>query len=161
MSYDPVNDALKEAAKGAVEGALNWGADFIKKLASKFRDKKLGFIQDEKTIKRVKEQYNSGELAIYKEYVKNKELLFLLQMGLTLRSLDKDGDEPRRNNLRTKIFKKYEVKGLHIAQLVENGILNRYVGILIDNINSIEKFKEDIMNILQNIEKQISAYEII
>ena len=50
---------------------------------------------------------------------------------------------------------KYKVKGLHIAQFVENGILNRYIGILIDDIISIEKFKKDIINILENIEKHV------
>lgn len=151
MSYDPI----ESASKGATEGFLYWETDVIKKLVSKFRDKKLAFIQDEKTIQRVKEQYKSGELSIYKEYVKDKETLFLLQMGLTLRGLERENEEDRRRNLRTKIFNRYKLKGLHIAQFVENGILNRYVGILIDDIVSIEKFKEDIMNILQNIEKHV------
>ena len=80
-------------------------------------------------------------------------MLFLLKMGLTLRSLEKE--EIRKMNLRTKIFNKYGIKGLHIAQFVENGILNRYIGILIDDIVSIKKFKKDIMNILENIEKHV------
>jgi len=151
MSYDPI----ESASKGAVEGFLKWGEDFIKKLASKFKDKELAFIQDEKTIKRVKEQYRSGELSFYKEYIEDKEMLFLLKMGLTLRSLEKDKEEERKQNLRTKIFNKYKVKGLHIAQFVENGILNRYIGILIDDIVSLDKFKKDIMDILENIEKHV------
>jgi len=151
MSYDPI----ESASRGATEGFLKWGEDFIKKLASKFKDKELAFIQDEKTIKRVKEQYRSGELSFYKKYIADKEILFLLKMGLTLRSLEKEKEEERKSNLRTKIFDKYEVKGLHIAQFVENGILNRYIGILIDDIISIEKFEEDITDILQNIEKHV------
>lgn len=152
MSYE---DAISNAVKGATEGFLNWGADVIKDLVSKLKERKLAFIQDEKTIQIVKEQYRSGELAIYKEYIEDKEMLFLLKMGLTLRRLEKDKEEERKRNLRTKIFNKYEVKGLHIAQFVENGILNRYVGILIDDIISIEKFKKDIMEILNNIEKHV------
>lgn len=151
MSYDPI----KEASEGVVEGFLNWAEDYVKRLASEFRDKKLAFIQDERTIKRVKEQYKSGELAIYKEYISNKEVLFLLQMGLTLRALEMEGEEDRRKRLRGKIFQKYEVKGLHIAQFVENGVLNKYIGILIDNIVSIEKFKEDIIKVLQDIDKYV------
>ena len=151
MSYDPI----ESASKGVMEGFLNWGEDLIKKLASKFRDKRLAFIQDEKTIKLVKEQYNSGELSFYKEYIEDKEMLFLLKMGLTLRSLERDKEEERKQDLRTKIFNKYNVKGLHIAQFVENGILNRYIGILIDDIVSIDKFKKDIINILENIEKHV------
>lgn len=149
MSFDPI----ESASKGAIKGALEWGTDLIKELASKLRDKKLSFIQDEEIIKRVKEQYKSGELSIYKEYINNKEMLFLLQMGLTLRSLE--NDESRRRNLRSKIFDKYNVKGLHIAQLVENGILNRYIGILMEGITSIEKFKKDLVNVLENVEKHV------
>ncbi len=151
MSYDPI----KSASKGAVEGLLNWGEEKIKKLASKLRDKKVAFIQDEETIRRVKEQYKSGELAIYKAYIEDKEILFLLQMGLTLRSLERGGEEERRKNLRNKIFNKYKVKGLHLAQFAENGSLNRYIGILIDDITSIDKFKKDIIDILNNIEKHV------
>jgi len=151
MSYDP----MESVSKGVTEGFLKWGEDLIKKLASKFKDKKLAFIQDEETIKRVKEQYNSGELSFYKEYIEDKEMLFLLKIGLTLRSLEKDKEEERKQNLKTKIFNKYNIKGLHIAQFVENGILNRYIGILIDDIISIDKFKKDIMDILENIEKHV------
>ena len=135
MTYDPI----ESATKGATEGALNWGSDFIKKLALKFKNRKLAFIQDEKTIDIVKEQYHSGELAIYKEYVEDVEMLFLLKMGLTLRKLDKDKEQERKQKLRSKIFDKYKIKGLHIAQFVENGILNRYIGILIEDIMSIKK----------------------
>ena len=151
MSYDPV----ESAAKGATQGFMNWSEDFIRGLASKFRNKELAFIQDESTIKRVKEQYRSGEMALYKEYVDDKEILLLLQMGLTLRSLARSNEEERRRSLRTKIFNKYNVNGLHTAQFVENGILNRYVGILIDDISSIDKFKEDLMEVLKNIEKHV------
>jgi len=77
---DVIKDAAEGAAKGAVEGGLNWTAEAIKKFVSKFREKKLAFIQDEKTIKIVKEQYHSGELAIYREYVNDKEMLVLRQM---------------------------------------------------------------------------------
>lgn len=113
------------------------------------------FIQDEKTIKTVKEQYRSGELSFYREYISDKDILFLVQMGLTLRKLEQENESDRKKNLRTKIFHKYEIKGLHVAQFVENGILNRYIGILIDDISSIGKFKSDIMNILINIEKHV------
>jgi len=151
MSYDPI----ERAAKGATKGFLEWGEEFIKKIASKFKDKELAFIQDEKTIKRVKEQYRSGELSFYKEYIEDKEMLFLLKMGLTLRSLEKDKEDERKQNLRTKIFNKYQVRGVHICQFVENGILNRYIGVLIDDIISLESFRKEIMNILENIEKHV------
>jgi hypothetical protein len=43
MSYDPI----ESASKGATKAVLEWGSDIIKDLASKFKDKKLAFIQDQ------------------------------------------------------------------------------------------------------------------
>ena len=52
-------------------------------------------------------------------------------------------------------MKKYDIKGLHVAQFVENGVLNRYIGILLDDIDSIENFKKRINEIIDNIEKYV------
>lgn len=74
-------------------------------------------------------------------------------MGLVLRKLENKGEREKKQNLREDIMKKYEIRGLHVAQFVENGLLNRYIGILLDDIDSIEKFKEKINEIIDNIEK--------
>lgn len=150
MSFE---DPIESATSGAVKGVLEWSAEQIKSLAQKFKDKKLAFIQDSETIKLVKEQYNSGELNFYKIYIEDKDLLFLVKLGLTLRRLKENPD--RRTNLRDKIFKKYELKGLHIAQFVENGILSRYTAILIDNLSSVDDLKKKIANTLNDVEKYV------
>lgn len=74
-------------------------------------------------------------------------------MGLTLRKLE--DDEERLRNLRDKIFQKHKVKGLHIAEFIQNGILNRYIGILLEEISSIEDLEKNIDEILKNIEEHI------
>lgn len=150
MGYD---DIVEKVATGATKGLLDWSLNSIKILAQKFRDKKLAFIQDEETIKIVKEQLNSGELNFYKIYISDEEILFLTKIGLTLRRLESNLE--RRQNLRAKVHRKYEVRGLHIAQFVENGLLNRYIGILIENLTSIQDFKDKIMKLLNNIEKYV------
>ena len=135
-------DPVESLASGAAKGTLEWTSEFIKSLTLKFKDRKLAFIQDSETIQTVKEQYNSGELNFYKVYIRDKELLFLVKLGLTLRSLEKNDE--KRQNLRNKIFKRYELFGLHIAQFVENGILNRYAAILLDNLKSVDDLKKKI-----------------
>lgn len=150
MSYE---DPIESIASGTVKGFLEWSAESIRSLVQKFKEGKLAFIQDEETINLVKEQFNSGELNFYKIYINDKEVLFLVKIGLTLRKLETNLE--RKQNLRNKILKKYEVRGLHIAQFVENGILNRYIGILIDNLTSIEDFKIKILDILNNLEKHV------
>ncbi len=134
---------------------MEWSSEFIKKLAEKFQNNKLKFIRDEGNIKIVKEQYNSGELQIYKYYINDKKRLMILRMGLVLRKLEKIGEREKKQRLREDIMKKYEIKGLHVAQFVENGILNRYIGILLDDISSVENFKERINEIIENIEKYV------
>lgn len=151
---------IKDTVAGAVTGGLTWASSAIKNFVVKIKDGKLAFIQDPETIALVKEQYHSGELSIYKAYIKEDNLLFLLKMGLTLRKLGENKEENKRRNLRSKIFEKYRVRGLHISEFVENGILNRYIGILIENIISVEKFKEDIMEILNNIDKHVLFVKI-
>ena len=146
-------DFISDIAEGTTKGLLDWSEKKIGTFIQKFKDKKLAFIQDNETIQLVKEQFNSGELNFYKDYIEDKELLFMVKLGLTLRKLE--GNADRRQNLRTKIFNKYEIKGLHIAQFVENGILNRYTAILIDNLISIEDLKKKIRDTLKNIEKHV------
>jgi hypothetical protein len=151
MSSDP----LEDIAKGATKGALEWTADFIKQIAKNFQENKLKFIRDKENIEIAKDQYNSGELQIYKAYIEDKNKLMILRMGLVLRKLENKGDKERKQALREDIMKKYEIKGPHVAQFVENGILNRYIGILLDDIGSIEKFKERINDVIDNIEKYV------
>ncbi|HLC31713.1 MAG TPA: hypothetical protein VJK51_03520 [Candidatus Nanoarchaeia archaeon] len=150
MSYE---NPIESAASGAVKGTLDWTNEAIQSLISKFKNGNLAFIQDKETIELVKEQYDSGELKFYKMYINNNDLLFIVKLGLTLRKLDNNRE--RKQNLRSKILKRYSVKGLHIAQCVENGILNRYIGILIQDIISIEDFKRKIIDALENIEKYV------
>src|SRR3989339_87748 len=120
MSSEP----LEDIAKGVIKGTLEWTADFIKQLAKGFQENKLKFIRDKENIEIAKEQYNSGELQIYKTYIEDKKKLMILRMGLVLRKLENKGEKEKKQNLREDIMKKYEIKGLHIAQFVENGIFD-------------------------------------
>ena len=124
-------------------------------MANKFKEKGINFIEDKNTLEIAREQYNSGELQIYKHYIEDKSKLMILRMGLVLRKLERLGERERKQKLREDIMKRYEIKGLHVAQFVENGVLNRYIGILLDDISSIEKFKERLNEIIDNIEKYV------
>lgn len=153
MTSEP--DPIESIAKGITKGFLELGAETIKDWIQKFKEKKISFVKDKENLKLVKEQYNSGELQIYKKYIEDKEKLMILRMGLILRKLEFLGEKERKQKLREDLIKKYKVKGLHIAQFVENGILNRYMGILLNDIESIENFKEKINDIIENIEKYV------
>lgn len=148
MSSD---NLTSDAFEGVTKGALEWTSEKISSLVKGFKEKRLAFIKEKKTIEIAREQYNSGEAKFYERYVKDKELLFLLRMGLVLRKLEEDLE--RHENLRDKIFRKYTVQGLHIAEFVQNGMLNRYIGLLLENILSIDDIEKNIKEILWDIDK--------
>jgi len=130
--------------------SISFSSEWIEKVIKKLNERKIAFIQDEKTIEIAKEVHNSGELKFYEKYIKNKDLLFQVRMGLVLRKVE--SDKERLHNLRNKIFHKFKEEGLHRAELVQNGILNRYLGILLDELSSIEELQKEIEELLKNIE---------
>ncbi|MFC1666106.1 hypothetical protein ACFLZF_00110 [Nanoarchaeota archaeon] len=142
---------ISEATEGATTALLNYSENKIKQLVEFFKTKQLKFIGDKKTIEIAKETQKSGEWIFYKNYIKDKELLFIIKLGLVLRKIESNTD--KLQDLKGKIKKKYNVKGLHIAYFVQNGILNRYVGILLDDLDSAKMLEDIISNILKNIEK--------
>jgi hypothetical protein len=151
MTSEPIKDFGEGLGKGVTKGLLEYSESKIKELIGLFRDKKLKFIGDEYTIQVAKETRDSGEWKFYKAYIKDDEMLFIIKMGLVLRKLEKNQD--KLNNLRERIRRKYNVKGLHIAYFVQNGILNRYVAILLDDLSSTENLEKTIVDTLSNIEK--------
>lgn len=145
------SDQLAEAVEGVTKAALDWSFEKLASFVKKLKERKLAFIVDKKTIDVVREQYHSGESKFYAKYISNKELLFLVRMGLTLRKLERE--ENRLLNLRDKIYHKYGLRGLHIAQFTQSGVLNRYLGMLIEMLISEEDLENTIANVLNNIEK--------
>lgn len=136
---------------GTVKGLLDFSAEQIGSFVKRLKEKKFGFIGEERTIEIAREQYKSGEAKFYHGYIHDKPLLFLVGMGLTLRKIEED--LPKRQNLRTKILRKFQLKGLHIAEFVQNGILNRYIAILLELVDSIKDLEIQIDEVLKNIDK--------
>ena len=58
-------------------------------LARKFKDRKIAFVQNPETIEVAKEQRNSSEWGLFRNYVDDERLHILFQMGLTLRRVEK------------------------------------------------------------------------
>lgn len=149
----PYDDVISDASRGAVKGTLEWTSEKILSFVKKFRERKLAFIKEPKTIEIVKEQFKSGESKFYQKYIKDKKLLFLIRIGLTLRKLE--NDKERKSNLREKVYYKFGSDGLHIAEFVQNRLLNRYVGILIDELISLENLGNEIEKFLKDIDKHV------
>jgi len=150
-----MSSKVSEIAEGATKGSISWGEKKIKELVIKFRNRKIVFIQDNKTIELVKAQLRSGEWSLCSQYLKNRELKLLVQMGLALRRLDEDQDIVALQNLRTRILDKYGKKGLHIAQFVQCKILTTFIGRIAEKAISVNDLSEKLENFLNNLEKNL------
>lgn len=124
-----------------------------------FFNRDIAFIQDVDTINTVKEQRNLSEYKYFKQYIVNSDYRILFQLGLTLRKFEKNNK--RLTRLRDKIVLKYGESGLHIAQFVQNGLINKCVGNILESstidpedlTGEIEKLFYNIENIVNYIEQ--------
>lgn len=150
----PSDDPISSATSGATEGALNWSLEQIKSLAQKFLNRNLAFIEDSETITLVKEQRKSAEWEVYNKHVKDSDLRLLIQMGLSLRRLEKNQQGLQR--LRDRIVARYGRKGLHIAEFVQNKALTAFIGIAASKARNAGELTETIESILNDIDKYVA-----
>jgi hypothetical protein len=143
-------DPIESAAKGATKGGLEYTEEKIKQLARWFKDRKIAFVQNPETIEVAKEQRNSSEWGLFRNYVDDERLHILFQMGLTLRRVEKN--KPQCDHLRQRILKKYDAEGLHIAQFVQNGLFSKYIANILDKGLTIEQTECEIQHLFENIE---------
>ena len=151
-------DIIESASKGAVKAGLEYSEDKIKQLAQGFLNRNYAFIKDEETIKSVKEQSKNGELALFKDYISDKDCIVLFKCGLSLKKLDEQNKEEKLKKLQEVIKSKYKLEGLHFAYFVQNGLFTKYV------INLIEKnichkkseIKEEIEYLYNNIKNCVA-----
>jgi hypothetical protein len=152
-------DPLASVAEGATKGFLEYTEDKAKEFITKFLNRKLAFVQDVETINTVKDAKRASEYKYFQQYISNSDYRILFQLGLTLRRFEKDNK--RLTLLRDKIVLKYGEKGLHIAQFVQNGLVGKYVGNILevstidpkDLPTEIEKLFGNIENIVNYIEQ--------
>jgi hypothetical protein len=134
------------------EAVLEWTEDKVKELVTKFRNRDIAFVEDSEIINVVKEQRKTPEWEYFKQNVEDQDIRILFQMGLTLRKLEQD--IRKREDLRNKIFKKYDKKGLHVAEVVQNGIFSRFLGTILERSQTPQKLKEEILDLFKNIDNR-------
>lgn len=144
-------DPLASATEGVTKGFLKWTEEKVKQLIVKFQNRDIAFVSDPETINLAKEQRKTSEWGLFKQYIEDPDLRILFQMGLTLRKLEKN---PKQlENLRSKILNKYDTKGLHIAQFIQNGFFGKFIGSILERTSTPQKLTFEIENLLKNIEK--------
>ena len=151
MSSD--GNPTPEIVEGVTTAAAKLTGQEINKLISKFINHQLVFIEDEYTIEIVKSQKVTPEWKLLNKYVHNTDLRLLIQLGLTLRSLETNGKNTQ--NLRDKIVRKYGKDGLHVAELVQNNILTKYTSLLLGETVTEKDLELRLEEILRDIDKYV------
>ena len=147
------SDDIAAAFEGVTKGVLSIGIDKIKDLVKKFRNKELLFINDPQTIDIVKEQLKSGEWSLCKQYLKNREIKILVQMGLALRRLE--SNPQKLHSLRDKIVERYTSRGLHVAEFVQNNILTEFISSIARKSSSGSEIIEKVETFLLDVDKYV------
>lgn len=142
-------DPVASAAEGVTKGVLVFSEEKIKGLVKRFLDKDIAFVEDPETIKLVKQQRKTSEYDLFKQYIDDHDLRILFLMGLTLRRLERKKEQVQ--SLRDKIVDKYDIKGLHIAQLIQNGFFNTFLANALERTPRIQQLKFEIKSLFDNI----------
>jgi len=139
--------------EGLTKGILSWTEEKIKEAVRRFNNREYTFVSDVEVVVTAKELLKTSEMSLFKQYVDDRDLRILFSLGLTLRKCERHKE--RVQSLRNNIVSKYGHKGLHIAQLVQNGFFNRYLASALERTRSSEELKSEIKNFLDNIEDHV------
>jgi hypothetical protein len=151
MADEPPSNV--DVIAGITKGGISWTADQIKGLASAYRKREFGFIEDNETVNLIIAQRKSEEWMILENYVKDKSLRVICQMGLTLRAYEED--QTKAQNLRDKIHHVFGSDGLHIAEAVQNGILTDFIMIRVGDVRPGKELSKQIEKMLREVNKYI------
>lgn len=139
--------------EGVGKECAEQGIDYVKSILRDIKDKKYLFIGERKTIDQVKKQKKSPEFIFYSKFVFDKDFCFQIKMGLTLRNLDDERDYERLDHLKNVIISKYDLEGLHVAQISQNKIIMKYLLHHLEENKGEDKIKEELNLFLKEIEK--------
>ena len=146
-------DPLASAAEGVTRGFLYWSEEKVKGFIARFRNNDIAFVSDPEIINLAKKQRETTEWKLFEQYIKDRKLRILFQMGLTIRTLMLARKKKHVASLRKDIRYKYGRKGLHIVQFIQNGYFGKIIGNILEKASTPEKLRIEIESILNNIEQ--------
>jgi hypothetical protein len=121
---DPVASTVYALGKLVAEGADR----FIERV----RNRELGGSTNPEVIALIKQERRAPEFELLKEYITDRELRVQVQLGLALRPLQSKAElRAERDSLRGHLRNRFGILGLHIAELVANGVVTAYLNLLV------------------------------
>ncbi len=144
------DDPIRSAAAGVTDSAIDHAREAVTPFLKKLFNHQLAFIQHPENLDLAKEQRRKPEWQIYQEYVHDRRLRILIQSGMSLRDLEGDpANADRIKGFRENIVSKWGPEGLHIAQVVQTGLLAEVFGTAVRTSpgkKEASEFIEDTLN---------------
>ncbi|MGC8726350.1 MAG: hypothetical protein ACP5RS_07265 [Thermoplasmata archaeon] len=154
------NSPLEEVSKGFTKGLLEWSIEKITNFVTKLRNHQLALVQDDDIPRTINNIKDTPAYGLYKNYVKNKNLRYLIKLGLALRHYEQNKNSEKIQKLRDRIINVYGSKGLHIAQVVENEILSSYIETVVNDAKSEHDVINKVENVLNNVDDIVKFIQI-
>ena len=118
----------------AVWGVFLAAADGIKRFLQQVDAHQVAGSDDPAVINLVKVERQSPEFELLKKYVSDKQLRIQMQLGLALRKLQADPNARASfQSLRANLRAVFGLPGLHVAELVSNGVVTTYLNLLVSS----------------------------
>lgn len=111
---DPLSSAI--AGKAADEASKQ-----AKVLAAKLLNRDAAFLQDPSTVASVRDARKTAEYLSLRRFVEDRHERVLLQLGIVWRGYQ--GDQTRIERERAKVIRAHGLRGLHLAEAMQAGLL--------------------------------------
>jgi hypothetical protein len=149
-----LSDIAEGATKAVIEESYK-GLEGIKGIARRLLNKELALIRDPEEIDRINEKKKLPEYKLFRQYITDPDLRLHFQMGLSLKELYKQGDDPaarrKMEKLRSILLDKSDA-ALHIAEFAMDGLFSKLYSYFLDKAKTEEKINYEMNNFFKNIE---------
>ncbi|MDV3244954.1 MAG: hypothetical protein LYZ66_07285 [Nitrososphaerales archaeon] len=122
MSDDP----LESLAKGATKGFFEHWEEKLPAWLSRVKNYELRFIEDESTYEVAKRESGNAEYKLYAQFVPKGWPRVFFKVGLAMREIETEKEKVQ--SLKDDVYRKHGKAGVHVAELVQLGIITELVG---------------------------------
>ena len=148
---DPVKSAAEGAAKGTVEGFLNWTKEQVEELARKFRDREIAFVEDKSTAETIKRQKDVSDYGFITRFLPRGHLRVLVSLGLALRQMEDNRQDVTQ--LKNSIYAQFGNIGVWVAELVQLGLVSQLLARLTKIYNNPKDVEKRLVAFLEQVDQ--------
>jgi len=148
------NDPTASAVKGAVEGALEWTAERISRLAARIQGHSAAAASDPVRLESIRRASKSEEARFLKTYVTDPAQRRIINDGLTLHELGEGPENVERlQSIRADLRRAANITGLHGAEIVQGGVLGLFIRHMMREGRSRSEISSAACTLLETVDK--------